>query len=554
MKKRYASFAVGSALLVSLAFAPLASFAATATPAHAHPGFFAGLMASFFERGTPVAHADTPANAPPSISGISAPTVLRTGETGTWSVSASDPQNGSLSYSVNWGEANSPLVAEAAPAFVQTSTFTHAYMSAGTYTVRFTVRDDAGLTNTSSVTVYVTGTTPPPDLKISDVDATVENSSHAAITWITNIPATSKVFYTTTLPVNSVNAHSVSGNSGDINHRVELTGLAAGTTYYYVARSRDDAGEVVTSSESSFTTPVAQNLAPTISSFTGPASLAVNTQGTWTVQASDPRNEQLTYAVNWGDESFLGRILAFVAPQIFTQTTTFNHTYSSGGTYTVTVTAKNAAGLRVTATTNVVVNPSNISEPVLSNVAVTNVGNSQATLSWNTDENADSSVWIGTSPPNTSNSPTGTDSSMSTSHSLTVQNLSANTTYFAVVGSRDANGNLSVSSAGSFTTSSTTTNPPTISNITALVSENGVTFNWNTDESADSEVYYSTNSPVVIGGSNTTAVTDATRVTDHSTILNTLSADTTYHFIIQSKDANGATTATPEFSLTTMGM
>ncbi|MDE1975418.1 MAG: hypothetical protein KGI49_02835, partial [Patescibacteria group bacterium] len=43
-------------------------------------------------------------NLPPVISGISSPTVLQVGQTGTWSVNASDPQNGTLSYSVDWGD------------------------------------------------------------------------------------------------------------------------------------------------------------------------------------------------------------------------------------------------------------------------------------------------------------------------------------------------------------------------------------------------------------------------------------------------------------------
>lgn len=520
MKKRYASFALTSALLVSMALAPMLSFAA---------------------------------NTPPSTSGVSSPTVLHIGETGTWTVSASDRGNGPLTYSVNWGDqTGSPLVADATD-FVQTATFTHSYASAGTYTVRFMVKDTDGLSNSASVTVHVIGTTPPTALQISNVDTILQNQTHVVITWTTNIRSTSRVFYSTGTPVDVATAQSASGDSGVVNHRVELNGLSAGTRYHFVVRSRDDAGEIVTSPESSFTTPINQNLTPTISSFSGPATIVVGTQGTWTVNASDPRNGSLSYAVNWGDESLLGRVFAFIAPQVFTQTTTFTHIYSSGGTHTITITARNDAGLTATAHTTVFVTTTNPSEPVLSNVSVTGVGQTQAILSWNSDENANSSVWIGTSAPNTANSPTGSDSAMVTNHSLTVQNLSANTTYFAIVGSRDAAGNLSTSSVVSFTTSATAT-PPTISSITALVSEHAITFNWNTNESADTTLYYSTGSPVVIGGSNTATVSDATRVTDHMAYVTNLTANTTYHFILQSKDASGAVTITPEFSVTTMSM
>lgn len=96
-------------------------------------------------------------NRPPVINGTTAPSSLKVGETGTWTVRASDPENGPLSYSVDWGDngiyANN---------LSQTSTFTHSYNSFGTYTVRFTVTDSAGLTAQTSMTVSVSDLTPTP--------------------------------------------------------------------------------------------------------------------------------------------------------------------------------------------------------------------------------------------------------------------------------------------------------------------------------------------------------------------------------------------------------
>jgi hypothetical protein len=79
---------------------------------------------------------------------------------GTWSVNASDPENGTLSYSITWGDENQVVAAYSmAPyrgdTFVQTSTFTHSYANTGTYTVRVTVRDSAGQTAQTSTTVQV---------------------------------------------------------------------------------------------------------------------------------------------------------------------------------------------------------------------------------------------------------------------------------------------------------------------------------------------------------------------------------------------------------------
>ena len=97
------------------------------------------------------------ANQPPVINGISAPTQLSVGQTGTWAVNAYDPENGQLTYSVNWGDAassNSPS-ASIAQSFGQTSTFTHSYANAGTYTITFTVEDSQGATAQSTTTVSV---------------------------------------------------------------------------------------------------------------------------------------------------------------------------------------------------------------------------------------------------------------------------------------------------------------------------------------------------------------------------------------------------------------
>jgi hypothetical protein len=130
----------------------------------------------------------------------------------------------------------------------------------------------------------------------------------------------------------------------------------------------------------------------------------------------------------------------------------------------------------------------------------------------------------------------------------------ASTTYEAVVGSKDASGNLATSSVLTFTTAPLSTTTPVLSAVTSLVGDNAITLNWNTNEAADSEVYYATSSPVTIGAATTTALTDATLVTSHSLTLDDLTAGTTYYFIIESKDADGNTGSTPEFSTTTMNL
>jgi PKD repeat protein len=97
--------------------------------------------------------------ASPVISGLSGPTHLRVNEEGTWRITASDPQNGELTYSLNWNDVDSLYRAlkAAAPleAFMQNTTFTHTYAQAGTYQIAITVRNALGATAQTSTTVQV---------------------------------------------------------------------------------------------------------------------------------------------------------------------------------------------------------------------------------------------------------------------------------------------------------------------------------------------------------------------------------------------------------------
>ncbi len=101
-----------------------------------------------------------PGNQPPEVREFSAPTNLSVNEQGTWSIAASDPENGTLSYRIDWGDSYIPAAVSSAlrmesASFTQQTSFTHTYTAAGTYTVKVYVKDDAGTTATASATVRV---------------------------------------------------------------------------------------------------------------------------------------------------------------------------------------------------------------------------------------------------------------------------------------------------------------------------------------------------------------------------------------------------------------
>lgn len=94
------------------------------------------------------------------ISGISGPTVLDVGQTGTWTVMANDSEQGVLSYNVSWGDIASSASAMSAN-FVSTATFSHIYNNVGIYTAKFTVKNSQGLTAETTINVNVVDSTSP---------------------------------------------------------------------------------------------------------------------------------------------------------------------------------------------------------------------------------------------------------------------------------------------------------------------------------------------------------------------------------------------------------
>lgn len=88
--------------------------------------------------------------------------------------------------------------------------------------------------------------------------------------------------------------------------------------------------------------------------------------------------------------------------------------------------------------------------PTITGVAASSVSSSGATISWTTDEPADSQVKYGTSAAYNLSTPL--DSSLGTAHSVDLTGLSASTTYHYQVASRDGSSNLSTLADFTFVT------------------------------------------------------------------------------------------------------
>ncbi len=92
--------------------------------------------------------------------------------------------------------------------------------------------------------------------------------------------------------------------------------------------------------------------------------------------------------------------------------------------------------------------------PIISALSAAPTGTTSASVTWTTNEASDSTVFYSTTSPVTTASPYFvTNTALVTSHGVSLSSLTASTTYYVIVSSKDAATNLATSSQISFTTS-----------------------------------------------------------------------------------------------------
>jgi len=217
-----------------------------------------------------------------------------------------------------------------------------------------------------------------------------------------------------------------------------------------VLRSADQVNVVTGTTGGTYTLTSPDSTAPTLSSI---SHNVFRTSATVTFTT----NEAATHAIDYGLTTSYGTTVSSAA--LITSHTQLITGLTAGTTYNYRIRATDAAGNQVTGSnrTMVTLPALDTTAPTISNIAVGNITQTGAIITWTTNEVSDSQVDYGvTSALGTS---TTLDNNDVTGHSVAMTGLTANTTYFYRVKSRDPSGNLVQSSTASFRTLAVATPP-----------------------------------------------------------------------------------------------
>jgi hypothetical protein len=271
-----------------------------------------------------------------TISNIIANSITATGATITWSTSANATSQVDYGTSANYGSTTT---------FDSNMVTSHSVSLTGltantVYNVRVRSKDASGAeffgTNFSFTTTNSGSSSSPPQISAVNAAASLNGAS---ITWMTDKPADQQVDYGTTTAYGS---SSALGTSLSTSHSITLTGLSSATTYNYRVKSRDSAGNLTTSNNSTFRTLATPDTTPPTVSITTPTSGA-NVSGTVNLTASASDNVAVAGVQFLVDGQPVGGEQT-AAPYSFA----WNSATVGNGSHTVSATARDGSGNRTT--------------------------------------------------------------------------------------------------------------------------------------------------------------------------------------------------------------
>jgi len=286
-------------------------------------------------------------------------------------------------------------------------------------------------------------------LVVSSVAASEIKTTEAKIVWLTNRIADSKVYFSTSSPVDLASARTKSKGALEFSHRVSLDELSPNTTYFFIVESRDNSNNIIRSAQFSFAT-LAISGTPVIS-FVSASNIATSSATiSWTT------NIAATSKIYFSTSSPVILASASVVSDLGLIT---SHSFNLPGlnastTYYFVVESVNASS-SVTRPAQLSFNTLSVAAPVISTISVSGISSSTATISWTTNTLSTSKIYYSTSTPVnvlSTSTPAALDNALVISHSMVLTGLGASTNYFFIVESVDVISNMSRSSQFSFLT------------------------------------------------------------------------------------------------------
>lgn len=399
--------------------------------------------------GDPVTQASAPANADP-VAEANGPYSGDTGQTINFSSAGSSDSDGSIvSYSWDFGDGNSSTAANPS----------HSYSTAGNYTISLTVTDDQGATGTSTTSADITD--PVLDYVIFSEIFYDTPGTDSDEEWIE--------LYNPHSSAIDVSGYTITDNNG------------TGSVYTIPASTTIASGEYLTlaANQAGFNALYSGDAhiydgIPALNNG-GDALLLKDGSGTLVDEVAWEGGASSGVPSGWGSgpTASTGESL---------QRSSLSSDNDTSADWTVAASNGDPALTPVTDTT----------APVISSVQSSGITETEAVISWNTDEAANSQVNYGTTTSYGNSAGAG---AYVTSHSVSLSGLSAGTTYHYQVVSTDEAGNTAVAEDFTFTTSA-----PVSSTADVLISEVFYDTPGNESKQEWVELYNTTSAEINLNG------------------------------------------------------
>ncbi len=394
------------------------------------------------------------------------------------------------------------------------------------YHYRVRSKNAAGIEAISPDATFTTATMPAP--LITGITAGNITTNSAVVSWQTDQPADGEVLFGTTTAYGSSTTYNPALAN---NHSQQLSGLAMGTLYHYQIRSANSAGSMALSPDATFTTTT---VPPVISAVSAGNITQTGATIAWTTDQAS------TSQVDYGTTTAYGASTALSGAMVTAHSQALLN-LAAGTVYHYRVRSRNAWGnLSVSPDATFTTAPP---PPLIFNTALASLATNSATVSWQTDQNADGQIEFGTTAAYGSS--TTYNPTLAIYHAQQLSGLVPGTVYHYRIRSANAAGLLSVSPDATFTTPGVP--GPAISNV-AVVSllAGSAIVSWQTSQLADGQVEFGTSSSY---GSSTTY--NPLPAIYHAQQLTGLLPGTVYHYRIRSRNSLGGLTVTPDATFTT---